>query len=104
MQSQSLTIAEGSGGVRSMQLQCALVAYNGKGNAVNSLFRALDIDLPAIEYERLRVSEEGIPVRLALDLPAGQMTLRLVMYDAGAAATGSLEIPVQVSRPKQPLL
>jgi hypothetical protein len=59
----------------------------------------LDLDLPTKEYERLRAAEEGIPVRLALDLPAGEVTLRIVTYAPGAATTGSLEIPVQTTGP-----
>ena len=97
VQSQSLTFAEGADDSRRTQLQCALVAYNGEGKVVNSLFRGLDLDLPTKEYERLRAAEEGIPVRLALDLPAGEVTLRIVTYAPGAATTGSLEIPVQTT-------
>jgi len=48
---------------------------------------------------RLRAAEEGIPVRLALDLPVGEVTLRIVTYAPGAATTGSLEIPVQTTGP-----
>jgi len=51
------------------------------------------------ETMRLRAAEEGIPVRLALDLPAGEVTLRIVTYAPGAATTGSLEIPVQTTGP-----
>jgi len=98
VQSQSLTFAEGAGGARSTQLQCALVAYNSDGKAVNSLFRAFNVDFPAKEYERLRAAEADIPVRLALDLPAGEVVLRIAVYDPGAARTGSLEIPVQTTR------
>jgi VWFA-related protein len=97
VQSQSLTFAEGVGGARRTQLQCALVAYDGKGKVVNSLFRAFDIDIPAKEYQRLRAAEEGITVRLALDLPAGEVILRIVTYAPGAAVIGSLEIPVQTT-------
>ena len=98
VQWESLTFAEGAGGTRSTQLQCALVGYNGEGKAVNSLFRAFDVDLPAKGYERLRAAEADIPVQLALDLPPIDVALRIVVYDPSTARTGSLEIPVQVTR------
>jgi VWFA-related protein len=97
VQPQSLTFAEGAGGARSTQLQCGLAAYNGQGEAVNSLFRTFDINLRSEEYERLRATDKGIPVRLALDLPAGEVTLRIVVYASGTVKTGSLEIPVQTT-------
>jgi VWFA-related protein len=97
VQTQSLTFAEGAGGARSTQLQCGLAAYNGQGEAMNSLFRTFDVHLTSEEYERLRATKEGIPVRLALDLPAGEVALRIVVYAPGTAKTGSLEIPVQTT-------
>jgi hypothetical protein len=40
---------------------------------------------------------EGVPIRLALDLPTGQSSLRIAVYDLGAGRVGSLEVPVTVA-------
>jgi VWFA-related protein len=98
---QDLTFAEGANGSRHAQLQCALVAYDSDGNAVNSLGRGFNVDLPAEQYEHMAEAGSAIPVRLALDVPSGDVALRIVVYDPASAKTGSLEIPVQVAG-KQP--
>jgi hypothetical protein len=36
-------------------------------------------------------------MRLALDLPAGDSVLRIVLYEPVSARTGSLEIPMRVA-------
>jgi VWFA-related protein len=103
VQLQDLTFAEETGGARHAQLQSVLVAYDDEGQVVNSLGRALHIDLPPDQYQRLLATGGAIPVRLALDLPAParEVLLRIVVYDPASAKTGSLEIPVQIAG-KQP--
>jgi hypothetical protein len=49
------------------------------------------------QYTRLMAT--GIPATIALDLPAGQIFLRLVVVDQAAGHAGSLEIPVTVKAP-----
>jgi hypothetical protein len=39
---------------------------------------------------------KGFPTRIALDLPSGQMTMRIAVYDPAARRTGSLEMPLDV--------
>jgi len=39
---------------------------------------------------------KGLPARIALDLPSGQMTMRIAVYDPAASRTGSLEMPLDV--------
>jgi|GEM_PF-1781356 len=94
---ESLTLAQSADDKRSTELECALVAYDSKGNSVNSLGRKFDFNLTAEQYERLSAEGKGIPVRLALDLPSGANVVRAVVYDPTTAKTGSLEIPVQVT-------
>ena len=94
---QSLTLAEEADGTKRVQFKCALAAYNSEGEAVNSLGRAFDLKLPAAQVERLLSAGNSVPVRLALDLPAGDVALRIVVLDSASAKTGSLEIPIQVS-------
>lgn len=89
-----ITFAEGANGARQSRLECALVAYDAQGRTVNSLGRAFNIDLPPGHYKKLIAAGGTIPIRLALDLPAGETALRAVVYDPASARTGSLEIPV----------
>jgi VWFA-related protein len=93
----SLTFAESANGAQHAQLQCALVAFDGEGNQLNSLSRVLGVNLSAQQFERLHAAGKTLPVHLAFDLPPGAATLRIVVYDTASARTGSLEIPVDAA-------
>ncbi len=79
------------------RLEIALVAYDGEGKQVNSLGHGFNVTLPAEQFERLSAAGKGLPVRLALDLPAGADVVRAVVYDPANSRIGSLEIPLQVA-------
>ncbi len=93
---QDMPLALDSDGKRSVQLECDLLVYDDKGQLVNSLGRALKLNMTPQQYEQLTVAGGAIPFRMALDLPAGELRLRIVLYDAASAKTGSLEIPLDV--------
>ena len=94
---QDMTFATDADGVRRTELDCELVAFDEKGQVVNSLGRAINFRLPPEQYDRLTAAGGRIPVRLAMDLPAGEVGLRIVVYDPATARTGSMEIPVAVA-------
>ncbi len=94
---QSLTFSESADGSRRAQLECALVAFDPAGKQRNSLARTLDVNLSAQQFAQMHAEGKTIPVHLALDLPAGEIALRMIVYDTASARTGSLEIPVAVS-------
>jgi hypothetical protein len=84
-------------GTRRTQLDCALVAYDGEGQKVNSLGRAFTFNLPADQYQQLQTDGKPLLVRVAIDLPTGDSVLRIVLFGSESAMTGSLEIPVHVA-------
>jgi VWFA-related protein len=92
-----LTFAEGADGTLRTQLECALVAYDGEGKPVNSLGRIFDFHLSPEQYQQVQAAGGAVPVRLAMDLPAGDTVLRIVLYEPVSARTGSLEIPMRVA-------
>jgi VWFA-related protein len=94
---EGLTFTEGANGTRDVGLECALVAYDGDGNSVNSLGRKFELHLSPEQYEQVVNSGRTIPVRLAMDLPAGDSVLRVVIYEPSSARIGSLEIPMKVA-------
>jgi VWFA-related protein len=94
---QGLTFAEGADGAGRTQLDCALVAYDGEGKPVNSLGRSFDLHLSQEQYQQLLAAGGTVPMRLPLDLPAGDSVLRIVLYAPVSARTGSLEIPINVA-------
>jgi VWFA-related protein len=94
---EGLTFTDGVDGTRDVGLECALVAYDGDGNSVNSLGRRFELHLSPEQYEQVENSGRTIPVRLAMDLPAGNSVLRIVIYEPVSARIGSLEIPMKVA-------
>jgi hypothetical protein len=92
-----LTFTQGADGSSSAQFDCALEAYDAEAKPVNTLGRALAFNFSRQQYQHLHATGSSVPVRLALDLPAGGVAMRVVVYDPASARTGSLEIPVQVA-------
>jgi hypothetical protein len=56
------------------------------------LDHGFQLNLPAAQYAH--VLAVGIPMRMALDLPAGPASLRTAVHDLYAERARSLEIPV----------
>ena len=97
---QDLPLAEDADGKRHTELVCELLAYDDKGQLVNSLGRAVKFSLTPEQYHQLTASGGAIPERLALDLPAGEIGLRIVLFNPTTAKAGSLEIPLDVPAAK----
>jgi VWFA-related protein len=84
-----------AGGVHQAQLEFLLMAYDSDGKRVNYVDRSYAINIKPDEFaERM---SSGVRGRLALDLPAGNLSLRVVVEDLIAGRSGSLEVPVTVS-------
>jgi VWFA-related protein len=81
-------------GGRQASVEFVLVGYDAKGKRVNFLDNAGQVNLDPSQFAQLMM--KGINQRLALDLPAGQMALRIVIYDQSAGRAGSLEVPLAV--------
>jgi VWFA-related protein len=94
--SHTLTFEKTPEGAHKVSVEFALVAYDSNFNQVNFLDRGIQLNLNDQRYARAIAT--GTPVRLALDLPAGEDILRIAIQDTAANRAGSIEIPVAVSR------
>jgi VWFA-related protein len=90
-----LDFATAADGTRQDNVEFVLVAYDGDGKRVNYVDRPAPIGLDAEHYAKVRAS--GFPVRMELDLPAGNFSLRIAVYDLNSGHIGSLEVPLQVA-------
>lgn len=81
-------------GTRTGSIEFTLVAYDADGKRLNFVDRAAKLTLNSSQYAQLMKS--GIPVRMALDLPAGEQSLRIAIHDTIGVRVGSLEIPLTV--------
>jgi len=82
-------------GVRRAQVELALMAYDAEGNRVNYLDRRYAITLKPEQYAQTVAN--GVRLRVALDLPAGLVSLRIAVHDMGTGRTGSLEVPLAIA-------
>jgi len=90
-----LNFATTADGSRQVNVEFVLLAYDGDGKRVNYVDRTMPLSIPAEQYARIRAS--GFPLRMELDLPAGNFSLRLAVYDLSTGHLGSLEVPLAVA-------
>ena len=90
----TITYLETPDGTHEAKLEFVLAAYDAETTRVNYLDTSVQLNLRDQRYARTMAT--GIPVRLALNLPVGQMTMRISVHDLAAGRVGSLEIPVTV--------
>jgi hypothetical protein len=81
-------------GTRQAAIELVLVGYDAKGKRLNYLDNAGKLNLNLAQVEQLM--KQWLSQRVALDLPAGQIALRIVVYDLAAGRAGSLEVPLSV--------
>ena len=81
-------------GTRTGSIEFTLVAYDADGKRMNFMDRGTKIALNPSQYAQLM--KTGIPIRMALDLPAGEQSLRIAIHDILGVRVGSLEIPLTV--------
>jgi len=83
-------------GAHKVSVEFALVAYDSNFNQVNFLDRGVQLNMNDQRYARALAT--GTPVRLAIDLPAGEDILRIAVQDTAANRAGSVEIPLTVTQ------
>ncbi len=82
-------------GSRKADIELAMIAYDGLGHPLNDYSHAFQVGLNAAQFERIMAS--GISVRMPIDLPAGEVDLRIGVHDLTADRAGSLEVPLDVA-------
>ena len=78
-------------GFRSGKIEFVLIAYDLDGRRVNYLDRGFQVGLRPEQYAGILAN--GIPIRLALDLPPHRVFLRIAVHDLASGKVGSIEIP-----------
>lgn len=91
----TLSFTSGPGGARNGDIEFTLVGYDREGQRVNYVDRTTTISLNPSQYQQIMAS--GLPVRLAMEMPAGQDFLVVAVHDLNSARVGSIEVPVTVA-------
>jgi VWFA-related protein len=90
-----ITFSQTPEGVHEASVEFTLAAYDPAGKRVNYLLHDTRFHMNDKLYAQALA--DGVPVRLALDLPTGEFSLRIAAYDLAGLRTGSLEVPVTVA-------
>ncbi len=77
-------------GARSGKVEFVLIAYDAAGKRINYLDKGFQLNLTPQQYAGILVN--GIPIRLALDLPVERVFLRIAVHDLNSGRVGSLEV------------
>jgi VWFA-related protein len=85
-------------GTHMASVELAVIAYDGDGKRVNYFDKSVTLNLKPEQYARVMAGK--IPAIVPLDLPAGNVSLRMVILDRAAGRTGSLEVPVTIAAVK----
>jgi VWFA-related protein len=90
-----LNLTESAGGMRRGSLTLAVVAYNSDAKAINNVSTPVSLILESDEFRIYLKS--GLQFHQELDLPTGQVYLRMAIVDTDKDRAGATEIPLTVS-------
>lgn len=91
----SIDLTEASNGIRQGRLSALVIAYDREGNRLNWVGNDVPISLDQAAWSQY--GRYGFQIHQILDLPVGDIYLRVGLYDSGSGHVGTVEIPLQVS-------
>ena len=80
-----------------MQVELTEVAYDDEGIRENYADRALELDQTQ-QQAALAATRGGLPLHEQIDLPAGNVYIRVGVHDLLSGSIGTLEIPIAAGR------
>lgn len=84
----------GSDGLHHLSIEFVAVVYDHDGKALNVANRAFNLNLQAAQYAQ--IMQSGLPLHQEIDIPSGEVYLRLAVHDLSSGRIGSVEIPLRV--------
>src|SRR5579871_3270197 len=90
---QDLQFDKTADGRRLGHLEVMLVAYDADGKIVNILKRDLPVSLTEDVFQTAQ--RGGLQIREEIDVPAGDVYLRMGIYDMNTGKCGSIGVPLQ---------
>jgi VWFA-related protein len=92
---QQVDVSLGPDGLYHCSIEFVALAYDRDGKLLNVASRAFKLNLQAAQYRR--IMQSGLPMHQELDVPAGEIYLRLGVHDLATGRIGGVEIPLEVS-------
>jgi len=91
-----ITFTDGPGGTHKASLEFDIVAYDVYGKLITQLSQSIDLSLNADRYQRIQ--KEPFQLMQAIDLPLGEIFVRIGVLDGNSDKVGTMEIPIVVDR------
>ena len=83
-------------GLEHAQLEFSVVAYDADGKRINVTDNAFAFGMTPPIYAQVMAG--GFPRHLEIDLPEGQVSLRIVVHDMNSGKAGATEVPLTVAK------
>jgi hypothetical protein len=90
----TIDLAENSNGVRQGRVEAVVIAYDQDGNRLNWL--ASDVPIALDQAGWNQYSRSGLQIHGVLDLPVGDVYLRVGLFDPNSGRFGTFEVPLHV--------
>jgi hypothetical protein len=85
---------------RHIDLELVAIAYNADGRVLNVSDNPIKLSWHASDDKALL--QHGLPTRQEIDIPAGEVYLRLGVYDLANQYLGTMEVPLKVALASSP--
>ena len=89
-----VSVIVGSDGLFHCSVEFATIAYDRDGKILNVANRAFKLNLQSAQYNQ--IMQTGLPLHQELDVPVGEVYLRIAVHDLSTDRIGSVEIPLRV--------
>jgi VWFA-related protein len=89
-----MDVSVGSDGLYHLSIEFAAIAYDRDGKLLNIVDRGFKLNLQLAQYNQ--VMQTGMPMHEELDVPIGEVYLRVAVHDLTTDRIGSAEIPLTV--------
>jgi VWFA-related protein len=83
----------GADGLYHSSLEFVAIAYDRDGKILNVANHTFKMNLQPAQYQQ--VMQSGVPVHQEIDVPSGEVYLRLTVHDLSTDRIGSIEIPLR---------
>jgi VWFA-related protein len=95
--SHGLTFDSGNDGLQHASVDCAVIVYSAKREAIQSVSNSMIAALKPEEYQR--VMQKSFPCRQIFELAPGDYLFRLGVRDSHTGLIGTLDAPVTIAPP-----
>jgi VWFA-related protein len=89
-----VAVSLGSDGLHHLSVEFVAIAYDRDGKILNFVNRTFKLNLRSEQYDR--IMQTGLPLHQELDVPAGEVYLRIGVHDLSTDRIGAMEIALGV--------